>query len=320
MRGNPAPDPALFVLSPTPPHIIVSGVFCVEKKLSYLFSLRQLLLLLLIFAFAAYGLWNYFSDRTETVSAAEEGVPLPVLMYHGVLEDESRSGKYIISTQTLREDLAYLYARGYSSVTVADLIAYVSGKGDLPEKPVMITFDDGFLNNAVLAVPVLEEFSYRAVFSVVGAYADQFSAGDDHNVRYAYLTWDDIRALNQSGVVEIQNHTYDMHSLSRRKGCARMDGESPYEYKSALRQDLQTLQDKLAEYCGVTATAFTPPYGIESGDTLDVIREMGFSAVLTCSEQVNLLTRDPECLYHIGRFNRPAGISTSQFMKKLGIE
>lgn len=314
-----AAGPGFCSVSPSFPIRWVLGVFLVEKKLSYLFSLRQLLLLLLIFAFAVYGLWNYFSQRTETVSAGEAGIALPVIMYHGVLDDESHSGKYIVSTATLREDLSYLHDRGYSSVTISDLTRYVSGQGTLPEKPVMITFDDGFLNNAVLAVPVLQEFSYRAVFSVVGSYTDKFSAGEDHNVQYAYLTWDDIRQLHQSGLVEIQNHTYGMHSLSPRKGCAQMNGESPYEYKAALRQDVQTMQDKLAEYCGVTATAFTPPYGIESDETLSVIKDMGFRAVLTCTEQVNLLTQDPDCLYHIGRFNRPSGISTAQFMKKLGI-
>ena len=79
------------------------------------------------------------------------------------------------------------------------------------------------------------------------------------------------------------------------------------------------MQDRLAELAGVTATAFVPPFGLKSEHTTDIAVSMGFSAILTCSETVTHLTRDPECLYSIGRFNRPSGISTSEFMKKLGI-
>lgn len=294
-----------------------------DRKLSYVFTKKQILLFFLILAFAIYGAAAYLSQFSAflpvSAAVADEGVRLPIIMYHSILDDKSRAGKYVATVDTFRSDLKFLSDRGYNTVVVSDLVSYAGGYGDLPENPVMITLDDGFLNNLTLALPVLEEFNYSAVVSVVGAYTDHYTQEPDPNPYYAYLTWEDIRTLQESGRVEIQNHSYDMHSLNARKGCSQMAGETSAQYKDALRTDLQLLQERLSEFCGVTPIAFTPPYGVESDGTMDIVKSLGFSAILTCNEKVNTITRDPECLYSLGRFNRSGGLSTAEFMKRLGI-
>ena len=112
-------------------------------------------------------------------------------------------------------------------VTAEKLISYTRGVGKLPEKPVLITFDDGFYNNLSIALPLLEKHDMRAVVSIVGRYTDDYAAADPHADCYSYLTWADISELAASGRVEIGSHTYDMHSRSGlRQGCAKLPEES----------------------------------------------------------------------------------------------
>ena len=84
-------------------------------------------------------------ERADTVQPVfgEDSVRVPILMYHSILKDSARQGKYVISPAVLAADLDALQVKGYTAITVSDLLAYVQDGADLPEKPVMITFDDG---------------------------------------------------------------------------------------------------------------------------------------------------------------------------------
>lgn len=254
----------------------------------------------------------------EAVAADAEPTRLPVIMYHSVLKNTARSGKYIVTPTTVRNDLQYLKDRGYTTLFASELADLVNRCEPLPDKPVLITFDDGYLNNMTYVAEILEELDMKAVISVIGSYSEQYSLHPDHNPQYAHLNWEDICLLASSGRFEIANHSYDMHKQSPRHGAKRMRGESLEDYRSALMQDTFKLQLLLSEHCGIIPTTYTYPYGQISKEALPILQEMGFSVVLTCVERVNLLT-DPDVLYHLGRFNREAGVSTEKFMKRLGI-
>lgn len=250
----------------------------------------------------------------------QEGVFLPILMYHSVLKDQNRAGKFVVSPETLEADMKFLKDRGYQTVVVQDLLHYVNEGTALPEKPVMLTFDDGYYNNYTYVYPLLQKYEYKAVISVVGSYSETFSQSQDLNPNYAHLTWDVIKELSESGFVEIQNHTYDMHKQSPRKGSTKIRGECLADYETCLTQDVMKLQTALKEKSGVKATAFTYPYGQISKESLDIVKKMGFQASLTCYEKPNFITQDPQCLYQLNRYNRAASYSTEKIMKKIGIE
>ena len=248
---------------------------------------------------------------------AELGIRLPIIMYHSILKDASRTGKYVITPSRVEEDLIYLQENGYETVVVADLIAYVTDGTPLPEKPVMITLDDGYLNNLTYMLPLLEQYDMRAVISVIGLYSELYSETLDPNPAYAHLTWDDIKTLSESGRVEIQNHSYNMHKQEARRGASRRSGESMEVYAKALSDDVTALQQLLEEKCEIVPTAFVYPFGQISDGSDDILRSLGFQCTMSCEERVNSITRDAQSLFSLGRFNRAGTLSTAQFMKKI---
>ena len=261
-------------------------------------------------------------DMTEThaVSAAfaGESVKLPIIMYHSVLKDQAQAGKYVISPSTLEADLNYLKSHGYETVTVSDLVRYVDELGELPEKPVMITFDDGHYNNYLYAYPLLKKHGMRAVISVIGKETEQYTESGQENAYWSYLTLDRLREISTDGVFEIQNHSYDLHENDARKGALRMRGESLESYRTLLIEDTERTQKMLIEGGVPAPICYTYPYGACSRESEEVIKSLGFLCTLGCEERTNSLRRgEPDCLYRLGRYNRPAGVSAERFLGKI---
>jgi len=266
------------------------------------------------------GLFREFGMGDAVPVDAKPQISLPVIMYHSILKDPQRAGKFVVSPMVFEEDLRYLKEAGYTTVTVKDLADYVNYGKPLPYKPVLISLDDGYYNNMTYVLPILEKLNMKAVISVVGEYTERFSTEEDLNPNYSHLCWNDIATLNNSGLVEIQNHSYALHTdQNGRKGSMRKPGESEADYAAIFREDTMRLQHLLEEHCGFLPIAYTYPYGAVSEESEVYLKEMGFLASLICYEKVNTITRDPECLFGLGRYNRPSGIGTVEFMNKIGI-
>ena len=251
-------------------------------------------------------------------SDEEEGIKLPIIMYHSVLKEKARSGKYIVTPIVLEEDLRYIVDKGYNTITMTDLINYVYYGSELPQKPIIITFDDGHYNNIGYAIPILKKYKMKAVISIVGKYTDEFSKTGEANLNYGYIRWEDIKKEIEEGTIEFQNHTYDLHSNTKgRNGASKKIYESKEEYAKIFTQDLMKLQNEFNENTGYIPNTFTYPFGAVSKESLSLVKEMGFKASLSCSSGVNIITNNKECLYLLKRNNRPSYVSTEKFFKDL---
>ena len=251
----------------------------------------------------------------HAAEAQKEGVLVPILLYHSILKDPQRAGMHVLSPDTLEQDLRYLKDHGYTTVSIQQLIDAVYQDAPLPEKPVVLTFDDGYLNNLTYVLPLLEKYDMKATISIVGAYTEQAEREDDENPNYAYLKKQRIAEMAQSGRFEIGVHSYDMHGQQTRKGSAKNKGESTGQYQAVFRADTEQCVALLAE-CGVDANVYAYPYGAISAESEPVLKELGFCASLSCREKPNYITKDPDCLWQLGRYNRPSGVSTETFMQR----
>lgn len=247
----------------------------------------------------------------------ESGNSFIGLMFHQVLKDESRAGKYIITPNELESDLAYLSENGYVSVLPSQLVKIREQGGRLPEKTVVITFDDGYETGLYYVLPLLKKYGMKAVINVVGSYTDEYSRINEEgkHLSYAYLTWNEIKTLSDSGYVEIGNHTYDMHSNNGdRNGCARKENESDEQYRTVLYEDVARLSDKLHQVTGKRPVAFAYPFGSLSEGSAEIIGSAGISVFMNCCEQPCSMNRNGRIV--INRYNRESGRTAQQICEE----
>lgn len=290
----------------------------------YYFRVRRSFTAIIVFCAAAFAViclcaFSVPAPETNAFAPEEEGLPLPVLMYHSVCINKNASSPYILAPEIFEEDMRYLTSRGYRTVFFSDVINYVKNNGSLPDKPVIISIDDGFYNSLTNVLPILKKYDLLANVNVVGEFTKEGESDPNRSPAYSYLSWEDIRTLSGSGRIEIGSHSFGMHSTSPRNGCKIMPGETKEHYEETLKTDLSRLKDEMYEKTGLTANVFAYPFGAACEEAVPVLRSLGFEAALTCEEKINLLTRDNDLLFHIGRINRASGLTTEEFMEKYGI-
>ncbi|MBR5496596.1 MAG: polysaccharide deacetylase family protein [Clostridia bacterium] len=243
------------------------------------------------------------TDKTE-----QRQFQLPVIMYHHISENTSLLNDYVITPQEFENDIKYLSDNGYSSISAFQLV-----NGDIPEKSVMITFDDGFLSTYKFALPVLKKYNMTAVCAVIGSLTQEFTLHPDFVSDCAYMDTDTVRKLTASGVFEIACHTFDMHSLGIRKGCAETADETDDEYRKVLTDDLARFGNFYEQIFDASTDIIAFPYGEYSQKTVDIAHDIGYTVMLTCDEKVNLITTGSD-YYVLGRFNRPHGKPSAEFL------
>lgn len=264
------------------------------------------------FAVLCGGLFREMQAHGE-----DDGVDVPIVMYHSVVKDGSSAGEYVVTTDELEADIEYVLDKGYTPVFCSELADFVSGRGNLPEKPIVFSFDDGCYNNFYYVLPILEKYKVKAVFSIVGEWC--MAAGEEAEPSPAYSGMDieNVKSMVYSGYCEIANHSWDLHSMDGRRGVCRIDGEDGRDYGRMLRNDTYKAE-KLLESSGVSLRTYAYPYGFGDDESEEIIREFGYDVTLSCEERVNRVAEgDYGCLTRMGRFNRPSGIESKDFFKKL---
>ena len=255
-----------------------------------------------------------FENRPE--NGSERSVL--VLMYHHLDPHPASWGDYVISPDLLEADLRLLKEKGYQTVPLSALVSFSEGVGELPEKPLIITFDDGQESVYAYALPLLAKVGFTGAAAVVGSLADAYTAAPDHNLRYSYMDWEEIGRLDFGGILEPVCHSYDMHKLSPRRGCDRMPGESAAHYKAALNADFSAFRAAFEAHLGHGTDCLALPYGAYQSQTVTLARAAGFRVIFTCEEKQNTLCSGTGELPLLGRFNRPAGETSEEFFRRIG--
>lgn len=283
-----------------------------KVKRSYFFSAAVLFIVIAV---------SLTAFNAVSVLSEQKGQSLPIVMYHQLTKSETRAGRYILTVEQFEKDLIFLKENGYKTVTVQQLLNFSQGKGNLPEKSIMITFDDGCETLCEYALPLLEKYGFTAVGFAVGALADHYSEINDHNLNYSNLTWDEIKELCDGGVIDIQSHSYDLHkNTGNRSGIKKKKSETLEQYSEFLAEDAAKMNEKMLEYTGRAPVAIAYPFGSYSTESADILKKCGIKMAFTCEEKVNIIKKaESEWLFGLGRYNRPEGISSESFFEKMGI-
>ena len=184
---------------------------------------------------------TYFA-RKLTLTPPAENVNVPVLMYHAVSDDLWGYWDLFVSPETMEQELLYLQENGYETIWFEDL----SHVEDF-EKPVILTFDDGYDDNYTELFPLLQKYNAKATIFVIPK-----AIGTPHK-----MTAEQVRELSRSGLVSIQSHTYSHGNLSL------MDEQT-------LIFEMEQSQNYLAALTGQVPYAVCYPEGKNSELSIEV--------------------------------------------------
>ena len=204
--------------------------------------------------------------------------------------------------------LDWLKGTGWQPVSLDDLSAAARGERRLPAKAILLTFDDGFRSLYTRVFPLLKAYHYPAVAALVGAWMedtpdDTVQEGDKDTVLYGdkrvprtnFISWDEAREMQKSGLVEFASHSYDLHrgvqanpqgsmvpsAVTWRYDPLTRTYEDDARYVARIRDDLSRSRLIMQANLGSPPRAVVWPYGRYTGLDREVAKELGFSFGMT---------------------------------------
>jgi peptidoglycan/xylan/chitin deacetylase (PgdA/CDA1 family) len=259
-----------------------------------------------------YGANIVECGATKQYSQQDSIVKLPIIMYHSI--SNNAPNKYNVTPVQLRRDFEYILQQGWNPIFLSQVVDYVERDVALPNKPIAITFDDGYSNNYINILPLIQQYNVKVILSIVGEFTDQHQDLTIKQPANSHMNHIQLKTMLDSNLVELASHTYAMHNIrgiNGRKGIRRLKGEDDSQYKRVLQQDDAKLVESWARL-GVRPCVFTFPFGVYNDVAKDCLRECGYKIALTCTHNINIINQDTD-LMQLNRFNRPSGPSSKEY-------
>lgn len=217
----------------------------------------------------------------------------PVIYYHSIkILPKNELG---MPPEAFEKQIAYLSKQGYHSVSTSQLYDYYSNKASLPTRPIMITFDDGYMDNYTTALPILKKYGFSAtLFLIVNKVGDRNC-----------LTWKEVKELDKEGW-DIQSHTLthpDLTTLS----------------PQTLQQELVDSKTTLEKELGKPVHFFAYPSGKHNDAVLKAVKDAGYLMAFSTlkgwtSEKMNpLLVHRVYCYASMGITEFSQRVSNSNY-------
>ncbi|WP_299311034.1 poly-beta-1,6-N-acetyl-D-glucosamine N-deacetylase PgaB [uncultured Halomonas sp.] len=246
----------------------------------------------------------------STASAERQPNDFVVISYHDIVDETSPGERHYfpqtITRDRLIEHFNLIKAYGYQPISFQQLLDAESGIRPLPDRAVMLTFDDGYRSFHDIVYPLLKLYDFPAVAAVVGSWLDaeagsEVPYGDTAIPREQFLSWPQMKELHADPLVEIASHTYDMHHgiIGNPQGneqaaavTSRWLGdryESEGEYLERLHRDMEQASRQLQERLGEGPRLMIWPYGAYSEATLDIAAQYGMRHSFSLLSQPNIV-------------------------------
>ncbi len=222
------------------------------------------------------------------------------ISWHNVEDDTADQRFMSVRTSALREQFAWLRENGYHPVSVDQIREAHRGGKPLPNKAVLLSFDDGFQSFYTRVFPILQAFQWPALWAPVGSWIDtpmnqQVKFGDEMVDRDYFATWQQVREIGRSKLVEIASHTWNFHYgieanptgsklpafVNRMYFSNNERYETEAEYRNRIRQDAVKMTEKLKANAGVNAQVFVWPYGAANGIAIEELKKLGYDMFFT---------------------------------------
>jgi peptidoglycan/xylan/chitin deacetylase (PgdA/CDA1 family) len=223
---------------------------------------------------------------------------VPVLTYHDLAP--AAKGRMIMGAKGFEEQMRYLKANGYRVISLKEYVEFVSLQRQLPQKSVLITFDDGYRSFLRYGYPVLKELGFSATLFI---YTDYVAAGGNA------FTWPELKKLSDEGFF-IQAHSKSHGDMVRTRG------EGTAEYDKRLEAELVQPKALFQKFLGYAPDIIAYPYGRQDDTVAQRTKERGYIAAFTVRRQGSQSFVDP---YRIHRIQIYPEMSMADFAKSLSV-
>jgi len=195
------------------------------------------------------------SNNLSRPSSVQEAQAVPILYYHSVMREAGNEVR--MPPDQFEAQMAYLQDKGYHSVSLNQLYQAEYYGGTLPSKPFVITFDDGYVDNHLIAFPVLRKYGFTATVFMVSSYIN----GE------GFMSWPQLKELLANGW-EIEGHTVNHPYLSKKDAVT-------------VLSELKSSKELLEEGLGHPVDFFAYPYGDFNDDVVLAVKNSGYVMAFT---------------------------------------
>ncbi|MBO0603197.1 polysaccharide deacetylase family protein [Sporosarcina sp. E16_3] len=225
---------------------------------------------------------------------------IPVLMYHDLVRNKTDQNTSTLEIAKFKEQMDYLKANGWTTITPQQLESWVAKKGSLPKKSVLITFDDGYKSTIDLAYPILKNHGFQATSFLITSRINRQGVVSEMDI------------LQTQDVYSYQNHTHLFHMFNSFTNLSLLQ----YESESAIFEDIQQANNAIEQIIGgdyqVMAHAY--PYGKRSLAAIHALQETGITSAYTIDEG-NVFRGDS--LFELKRQRIHSNMNLKDFANKL---
>lgn len=252
-----------------------------------------------------------------------------VLMYHHFAPPglNVTYNRIIIDPLEFETQMKYLRDNKYNVIFLRELEEAMEKNAPLPSKTVVVTFDDGYESNYVYAYPILKKYNIKATINLVVGWVTDFNPLFQPEV-LSMMTWDEIREMQVSGLVDFQSHTYNLHRYGNLDLKGYRTGpmltnpvynqvtghqETKEEYQYRVYQDLTKAKIILEEKINNPVSILTYPYGSYNKEVQELACKAGYKMFVTINNGIN---RPGEPLTEIKRVNVGRGDDFPDLLQK----
>lgn len=214
---------------------------------------------------------------------------VPVLMYHSI--DYEKGNELRVPKEKFKEQMQYLKDNGYTTLTLDELYSFLVNNKPIPEKSVVITFDDGYEDNYSNAYPILKEFGFNATIFVITNTIDN---------EKPFLTSAQLKEMEQNGI-DIESHTLAHNELNK------LPYDKQVETLKGAREFIEKKLNKKVKYIAY-------PFGKWNNDTIKALKETGYTMAFTT---VGGWSDKSQGIYTLHRVYVSANYDMNEFKRRL---
>lgn len=213
-------------------------------------------IIIIIVGILAFPVWKNYNINQKQVA---------VLVYHNIVENEEmkKNDQDALTTKEFDEQLKYLNDSGYTSISLDELYNWKKGKKDIPEKSVVITFDDGFYSFKYLAQPILQKYNFKAACFLIGNVTMPTTPKYEEG-KYGTIGLDEVN--NKSENITYGSHTYELHQQT--EYGTHIVNEKKFE---EIKKDIEKFNTNLFD-----AKYLAYPYYTYTKDLVKVLKEENY--------------------------------------------